>query len=131
MVTATKLTYQDYLDTPGDERYELLDGELILVASPNRNHQTTSMELGSRMHSFAKENDLGWVFHAPYDVLLSDSDVVQPDLLFISKEREHISTYANIQGAPDLIVEILSPSSARRDWGYKRELYARQEVKEY
>ena len=131
MVTATKLTYQDYLDTPGDERYELLDGELILVASPNRNHQTTSMELGSRMHSFVKENDLGWVFHAPYDVLLSDSDVVQPDLLFISKEREHISTYANIQGAPDLIVEILSPSSARRDWGYKRELYARQEVKEY
>ena len=88
MVTATKLTYQDYLDTPGDERYELLDGELILVASPNRNHQTTSMELGSRMHSFAKENDLGWVFHAPYDVLLTESNVVQPDLLFISKERE-------------------------------------------
>ena len=131
MVIAARLTYQDYLDTPGDERYELLDGELILVGSPNRNHQTTSMELGSRMHSFVKENDLGWVFHAPYDVLLSDSDVVQPDLLFISKEREHISTHANIQGAPDLIVEILSPSSARRDWGYKRELYARHEVKEY
>ena len=101
MVTATKLTYQDYLDTPGDERYELLDGELILVASPNRNHQTTSMELGSRMHSFAKENDLGWVFHAPYDVLLTESNVVQPDLLFISKERKHISTPANIQGAPE------------------------------
>ena len=131
MVTATKLTYQDYLDTPGDERYELLDGELILVASPNRNHQTTSMELGSRMHSFAKENDLGWVFHAPYDVLLTESNVVQPDLLFISKERKHISTPANIQGAPNLIVEILSPSSARRDWGYKRELYASHEVNEY
>ena len=131
MVTAAKLTYQDYLNTPGDERYELLDGELILVASPNRIHQATSMELGSWMHSFVKENDLGWVFHAPYDVLLTESDVVQPDLLFISKEREHINTPANIQGAPDLIVEILSPSSARRDWGYKRDLYARHEVKEY
>ena len=64
-------------------------------------------------------------------MLLSDSDVVQPDLLFISKEREHIRTPANIQGAPDLIVEILSPSSARRDWRDKRELYAKHEVKEY
>ena len=131
MVTAARLTYQDYLDTPGDERYELLDGELILVASRNTAHQTASIALAARMHSFVKENDLGWVFHAPYDVLLSDSDVVQPDLLFISKEREHINTPANIQGAPDLIIEILSPSSARRDWGHKRELYARHEVKEY
>ena len=131
MVTATKLTYQDYLNTPGDERYELLDGELVLVASPNEDHQTASMELGSRMHSFVKEKDLGRVFHAPYDVLLTESNVVQPDLLFISKEREHIRTPANIQGAPDLIVEILSPSSARRDWRDKRELYAKHEVKEY
>ena len=131
MVTATRLTYQDYLNTPGDERYELLDGELILVASPNEDHQTASIELGSRMHTTAKENDLGRVFLAPYDVLFSDSEVVQPDLLFISKERDHIRTPANIKGAPDLIVEILSPSSARRDWGYKRDLYARHEVKEY
>ena len=131
MVTAAKLTYQDYLDTPGDERYELLDGELILVASPNEDHQTASIVLAARMYSFVNENDLGRVFHAPYDVLLSASDVVQPDLLFISKEREHIRTPANIQGAPDLVVEILSPSSARRDWGHKRELYARHGVKEY
>ena len=131
MVTATRLTYQDYLNTPGDERYELLDGELILVASPNEDHQTANIALSARMYSFVNENDLGRVFHAPYDVLFSDSDVVQPDLLFISKEREHIRTPANIQGAPDLIVEILSPSSARRDWGYKRDLYARHEVKEY
>ena len=63
--------------------------------------------------------------------MLSDTDVVQPDLLFISKEREHIRTSANIQGAPDFIVEILSPSSAQRDWGRKRDLYARHQVKEY
>ena len=131
MVIATRLTYQDYLNTPGDERYELLDGELILVASPNEDHQTANIALSARMYSFVNENDLGRVFHAPYDVLFSDSDVVQPDLLFISKERDHIRTPANIKGAPDLIVEILSPSSARRDWGYKRDLYARHEVKEY
>ena len=131
MVIATRLTYQDYLDTPGDERYELLDGELILVASPNMAHQDVVTNLGTRVSVFVREGDLGKLYFAPTDVILSDSEVVQPDLLFISKEREHIRTPANIKGAPDLIVEILSPSSARRDWGYKRDLYARHEVKEY
>ena len=131
MVTTPRLTYQDYADLEGDERYELLDGELILVASPNEDHQTIVMELGYRMHAFVRENDLGRVFHAPYDVLLTDTEVVQPDVLFVSKERYHIRTPANIQGAPDLVVEVLSPSSARRDWGDKRELYARHGVREY
>ena len=84
-----------------------------------------------RLSAFVDEHDLGRVFHAPYDVLFSDTDVVQPDLLFVSNERAEIITPANIQGAPDLIVEILSPSSSRRDWGYKRELYARHGVGEY
>ena len=131
MVTTPRLTYQDYENLEGDERYELLDGELILVGSPNTDHQTASMKIGYRMFSFVEENDLGWFFHAPFDVLFTDTDVVQPDLLFISKDREHIITPANIQGAPDLIVEILSPSSSRRDWRNKRELYASHGVKEY
>ena len=135
MVTTTKLTYQDYLDAPGDQRYELIDGELILVASPNMDHQDVSMKLGYRMYSYVEENGLGWVSHAPLDVLLADNDtvtdVVQPDLLFVSREREQIRTPANIRGAPDFVVEILSPSSARRDWQYKRNLYARHGVKEY
>ena len=131
MVTTPRLTYQDYANLEGDERYELLDGELILVASPNEDHQTVSLRLASRMLSFADDNDLGRVFHAPYDVLFSDTEVVQPDVLFVSKERYHIRTPANIQGAPDLVVEVLSPSSARRDWGDKRELYARHGVREY
>ena len=113
MVTTPRLTYQDYANLEGDERYELLDGELILVGSPNTDHQTASMKMGYRMFSFVEENDLGWFFHAPFDVLFTDTDVVQPDLLFISKDREHIITPANIQGAPDLIVEILSPSSVQ------------------
>ena len=116
MVTKAKYTYEDYLNTPEGERYELIDGELILVASPNEEHQITSIELGSRMHYHVKAGDLGRVFQAPFDIVFSDSEVVQPDIMFISKEREHIRTGANVRGAPDLVVEILSPSSVRRDW---------------
>ena len=134
MVTKTKYTYEDYLNMPEGERYELLDGELILVASPNMAHQGNQARLGSRMFMFSEDNDLGRVFFSSTDVVLSDdsgTDVVQPDILFISKEREDIITDANVQGAPDLVVEILSPSTSRRDWKYKRELYARYGVKEY
>ena len=131
MVTTPRLTYQDYADLEGDERYELLDGELILVASPNRDHQDVVMELGFQMRTFVKENDLGRVYIAPFDVLFTDTNVVQPDIMFISREREHILTHANVQGAPDLIVEILSPSSSTRDWRAKRGLYAAHGVREY
>jgi Uma2 family endonuclease len=77
-----------------------------------------------------EERSLGQVYFAPFDVILSDTEVVQPDLLFVSQERSHIITHANVQGAPDLVVEILSPPTANRDWTYKRELYARHGVKE-
>ena len=131
VLTATRLTYQDYLNMDGDERYELIDGELVMVASPNTAHQRSRIALASRMFMFAEERELGSVFDAPYDVLLSDTDVVQPDILFVSKEREEIVTPANIRGAPDLVVEILSPSSERRDWREKFELYSKHGVKEY
>ena len=74
---------------------------------------------------------MGKVYFAPFDVVLSDTDVVQPDIMFVSREREHIITHANIQGAPDLVVEILSPSTAERDRTVKRRLYAEHGVKEY
>ena len=131
MVTKAKFTYEDYLNTPEGERYELIGGDLILVASSNEEHQIVSIELGSLMHYHAKAGDLGRVFHAPFDIVFSDSEVVQPDIMFISKDREDIRTPANVQGAPDLIVEILSPSSVSRDWNYKRELYAKYGVEEY
>ena len=136
MVTAietARYTYQDYLelDAPEGVRCELIDGELIMFASPEEPHQRASIMLGTWMNAFSYVRDLGWVYSAPFDVLLSDTDVVQPDLMFISKERESIRTRANIQGAPDLVVEILSPSSERRDWRDKLELYAKHGVKEY
>ena len=126
-----KLTFQDYLKTPDDERYELLDGELIMAPSPNEAHQIIAGKLGSRLLLFVEQHDLGQVFIAPYDVKLSDTDVVQPDILFVSSQRAGIRTSDNIQGAPDLVVEIQSPSTARRDWNDKLRLYARHGVNEY
>ncbi len=127
-------TYEDYLNIPGDDRYELINGEFILVSAPNRAHQTASVKLVSRMDPFVESRELGWVFHAPFEVALTDPEginIIQPDIIFVSKEREHIITPANIQGAPDLIVEILSPSTGRRDRTAKRDLYARHGVGEY
>ena len=131
MVTQTKLTYQDYANTPDDERYELIDGVLIMVPAPNIAHQRSNRKFGFQMSEFVDSNALGEVFMAPTDVVLTDTDTVQPDVLFISNEREHIITEANIQGAPDLVVEILSPSTARQDWREKRDLYAKHGVSEY
>lgn len=124
-----KLTYDDYANLPGDERYELIDGELILVASPSERHQWTATRL-YRLMLLAEDMGLGWVYFAPFDVVLTYNDVVQPDLLFISRESADILTEANVQGAPDLVVEILSPSTSRLDRTRKRELYERHEVKE-
>ena len=126
-----KHTYEDYKRTPDDLRYELLDGELILSPSPRTAHQRTSKRILKPLDDFVEQNKLGEVFHAPYDVVLDDFNVVQPDILFVSSERASIITEDNIQGAPDLIIEILSPSTARRDRTQKRDLYARREVKEY
>ena len=127
----TRLTYEDYLKTPDDERYELLDGALIVPPAPNTAHQSVQAELGWRMARFIREGGLGHLFFAPTDVVLSRTDVVQPDLLFISSQRAHIIAPANIQGAPDLIVEIRSESTAERDESFKRQLYANFGVKEY
>ena len=129
---AIKFTYEDYKHTPDDKRYELLDGELIMALTPNLEHQRVSMKLGVRLHVFVTEKGLGEIFRAPCDVVLSNTDVVQPDLLFVSREREHILLGGdNVQGAPDLVVEILSLSTAGRDKTVKSALYARHGVKEY
>ena len=124
-----KLTYDDYANLPGDERYELIDGELILVAAPYIIHQWISKKLYALLMA-VEELGLGLVFYAPVDVVLTDNDVVQPDLLFISSKRSDIITEPNVQGAPDLVVEILSRSTSRLDRTRKRELYERHQVKE-
>ena len=129
--SAVKLTYEDYRKTPEDERYELIDGELIAAAAPNIAHQSTQANLGAPMHTFVRSEGLGYVFFSPCDVVLSEHNTFQPDLIFVSNENAGIITEANIQGAPDLVVEIISPSSTGRDWVVKRDLYAKHGVKEY
>ena len=105
-----RFTIQDYMATPEDKRYQLLDGELILAPAPTTRHQRIILELSVFLNEFIRERNLGMLFFAPTDVVLSDHDVVQPDIFFISSERANILTEANVQGAPDLVVEILSPS---------------------
>ena len=127
-----KFTYEDYRTAPADKRYELLDGDLVMTPAPSLQHQRVQLRLGRRLAQFIEERVLGELFVAPCDVVLSDTDVVQPDLLFVSREREHLlSGGDNVRGAPDLVIEILSPATADRDRGYKRALYASHGVAEY
>ena len=128
---AAKLTYEDYRNTPEDERYELLDGELVMTAAPNIAHQRVSSRLERRLAAFVEEKGLGEVFRAPTDVMLSDTNVVQPDILFVSIDRADIITADNVQGAPDLVVEVLSSTTAKRDWRDKLDLYSKHGVQEF
>ena len=129
---ALKFTWEHYRTAPEDKRYELLDGELLMTPAPNLKHQRVQFRLGSRLGRFIEERALGELFFAPCDVVLSNHDVVQPDLLFVSRERAHLLRGGDaVRGAPDLVVEILSPATADRDRGYKHALYARHGVTEY
>jgi len=127
----TRLTYEDYLNTPDDKRYELIDGELLLIPSPISYHQWISKNIAYEIEKFARETGAGMLFDAPCDVFLDNENVLQPDLLFISKERACVIGRRNIQGAPDLVVEILSESTAYNDLMKKKRLYAKFGVREY
>jgi len=102
-----------------------------MVPSPGEAHQNICANLAFTLRVFVKENNLGRVYFAPFDVVFSETDVVQPDIMFVSKERLNIITEKNIQGTPDLIVEIISPSSEYRDKVIKRKLYSQYDLKEY
>jgi Uma2 family endonuclease len=126
-----RYNYRDYCLLPEDKRYELMDGELYMAPAPGTRHQILLRNLELLLWSYVRDNRLGQVFFAPYDVILSDEDVVQPDLLFVAREREEIITERGCEGPPDLVVEILSPSTRDRDQQLKRKLYANYGVREY
>lgn len=130
--TKIKFTYKDYKSLPESEtkRYELVEGELIMVPSPNEYHQRVSGNLEFILREFVQERNLGRIYDAPFDVHLGDN-VAQPDILFVFKERSYVITEEEIKGAPDLVIEILSPATAERDRTYKKVLYARYGVREY
>lgn len=126
------LTYEEYRRLPDDgKRYELIEGEMHMIASPTTEHQRISFNLTVAIGTHVREQSLGSLFAAPTDVVLSRRDVVQPDILFVSKDREMIITETHIDGPPDLIIEILSPSTASLDQLVKRQLYARHGVREF
>lgn len=131
-----RFTYADYKSLPEsmDRRYELLDGDLVLVPAPTIKHQRISKKLEFIFITFFEHNNLGEVLYAPVDVVFgkgNDREVVQPDIIFISNERSDIATEQEIQDAPDLVVEILSPGTEERDRNYKKSLYSRYNVLEY
>ncbi|HEY3130560.1 MAG TPA: Uma2 family endonuclease [Acidobacteriota bacterium] len=127
-----KFTYQDYLLFPDDgKRHELIDGEHFVTPSPIIKHQRISITLSTALKVFLKYNGLGEVFAAPCDVVLSEVDVVEPDLLVVLASHASIITEKNIQGAPDLVIEILSEGTRKTDEVIKRKLYERFGVGEY
>ncbi len=128
----SRLTYQDLVSLPEDRfRHELIDGQHFMTPSPYTIHQRILFIIGNAFFNYLDKHPLGEVFIAPLDVVFSQYDVVEPDLLYISNERTSIITEKNIQGAPDLAVEVLSRTTGHRDKTLKRELYQRFGVLEY
>lgn len=127
-----KLTYEDYLYFPQDgRRHEILDGEHFVVPAPTLRHQSVVSNLHLALGLFVRMHRLGRVWTAPVDVVLSDVDILQPDLVFVAESRANLLADTHIQGAPDLVVEVLSPSSRRTDLVTKRHLYEKHGVSEY
>jgi Uma2 family endonuclease len=123
--------YSDYLLLPEDKRYEILDGDLHMVAAPSTRHQRVSQNLETALNQHIRDRKLGAWFHAPYDVVLSEENVVQPDILFVRKERLSVIGEKNLQGTPDLVIEILSEGTRRMDLQIKCKIYARFGIPEY
>jgi Uma2 family endonuclease len=129
----TRLTYEDFVRIPDDgKRHEIIDGVHYVTPSPVRQHQRLIGRLFLALGNFVEAHpDCGEVFGAPFDTVFSRWDVVEPDVLFVAADQLHILTEPNVQGAPALVVEVLSPSTRKRDLGVKRQLYDRGGVREY
>lgn len=133
MQTSTiKYTFQDYVTLPENgKRYEIMEGELFMTPAPQVYHQIVLSNLEQTLRNIIQANKLGIVLIAPTDVVFSEENVVQPDILFISSNRRSIVSVDNIKGAPDLIVEVLSKRTQSIDRKQKRQLYEKFGVREY
>jgi Uma2 family endonuclease len=133
MKARTAWTYEDYAALPDDgKRYEIHDGELCEMTGPNTLHQVVSANLFRVVDAHVRARNLGLVLFAPLDVILSEqlseTTVLQPDLIYVDSSRRGVLKMRGVEGAPTLAVEILSPSTAAIDRGRKRRLYARYGV---
>lgn len=129
----TRLTVDDFMLLPDDgKRHEIIDGVHYVTASPNLRHQEVVGRLYGEIYVHLKAHpEFGRVFIAPLDVVLSRYDVVEPDVLFVAADRAEVLTEKNLQGPPSLAVEVLSPSTRKRDARLKRDLFERTGVSEY
>lgn len=131
LVLEEKKTVQDYLQLPEGAPYQLLNGKLLMSPAPNRNHQKVSGLIFRLISNLCFEKGLGEVYYAPFDVYLDDENVVQPDICFFAANRLSVLSNRGAEAAPDLIIELLSPSNAYYDLRYKLDLYEKVGVKEY
>src|SRR6185295_12592023 len=122
-----KLTYDDFVLFPDDgKRHELIDGEHYVTPSPNTRHQTIVGTLHGLIWSWLEAHPIGRLFTAPFDVVFSNFDVVEPDVLYLSNERAaQVLTPLHARGVPELVVEITSKGTRKRDETIKRQLYER------
>jgi Uma2 family endonuclease len=125
-----KLTVEDYRATPEGARCQLVEGELVMAPAPTTQHQSVTLNLGRLIADFLDRKLLGRVFIAPCDVYLSEHNVVQPDVLFVSEANAALIHDDGVHGAPDLVIEVLSPATAQLDAKVKRRLYAKHGCKE-
>jgi Uma2 family endonuclease len=128
---ARRWTYEEYYRLDDDRRYEIIEGNLLMAPAPDMWHQDWSRKLFRLVDRFATQNKSGEVFYAPFDVVLDPENTVQPDLIFVLAANLGIIQPRAIFGTPDLLIELISPSSVRRDRYDKKDLYARFGVKEY
>ncbi len=131
--TATKneiKTYADYRKLKEGEPYQLINGMLVKTPSPTVNHQELIKRFVKNLLSL-EDKGIGRLLFAPIDVYFSDTEVYQPDIIFIAKENKNVRVDKIVEGAPDLIIEILSPSTAYYDLRHKAEIYAESGVREY
>jgi Uma2 family endonuclease len=131
--TRQRWTYAEFarLPTSGSTRYEVIDGELVVTPAPTSRHQEVVAHLVWLLYGFAREHGLGKVFSAPLDVLFAEGDYLEPDILFVRSDRAHLVTDRGVEGPPDLVVEVVSPSTASRDRGMKLDRYRHYGVREY
>lgn len=129
----TRLTYEDFVRFPDDGmRHELIDGMHYVTPSPVTRHQQLAGRLHVAIGSYLELHpEVGQVYGSPLDTVFSPWDIVVPDLIFVAAGQLDILTEANIQGAPAMVVEVLSPSTRKRDLGIKRRLFERGGVREY
>ncbi len=128
---AKRWTYEEYYCLDDDQRHEIIDGNLLMAPSPDMWHQSWLGDLYTVIRNQVQRHKLGKVFVAPFDVVLDSENTVQPDLIFVATANLGIIQPRAIFGTPDLLIELISPSSVRRDRYDKKDLYARFGVKEY